>query len=105
MIFTSKNHRHATQSIIDDVRKEERRRTISALHDEITDVCALEALLTVYEIDKFHAPAVGYLEAQGRLATFGEFRGALSFIEMTAGARVSRWLTGGELRLATDLNF
>ena len=105
MIFTSQNHRHATQGIIDDVREEERRRTIGALHDEITDIGTLEALLTVYEIDKFDAPAVGHLEAQGGLATLGEFRGALGFIEMTAGTRVSRWLTRGELRLTTDLNF
>jgi hypothetical protein len=105
MVLTAQYQSHATHGVIDDIREKERSRTIGTLHDEITDVGALETLLAVHEIDELDAAGIRHLESQRGLTTFGELRCALGVIQVSAGARVTRRFTGGDLGFATHLDF
>ncbi len=105
MVLTAQYQSHATHGVIDDVREKERSRTIGTLHDEITDVRALEALLAVHEIDEVDAAGIRHLESQRGLATLGELRCALRVIQVSARTRVTRRLARGDLRFAAHLDF
>jgi hypothetical protein len=105
MILTAQNHGHAAHGVIDDIREKERGRAIGTLHDEITDVRALETLLAVHEIDELDSASVGHFESQRGLTTLGEFRRALDVIQVSARTRITRRLTGGDLRFTNHFDF
>src|SRR5579863_5233514 len=88
----------AHQRVIERVAEEERGAAILAPDDEIADVVRQVTLCAKYQIVEFDAPPGRNPKAQAGLAALRQAAGALIGGKRTAGARVARWSTGGQLR-------
>jgi hypothetical protein len=103
MIFAAQHVRHAHQRVVDSVAEKELRASVSAPHDEVTDIVAGKLLRTAHEVAELYTPASRHAESQGRRQSTPTPLVALSFGQVAAGPRVSWRSPRGELRAARDV--
>ena len=105
VILAAQHVRDAHLRIVDGIAEEERGAAIGAPQDEVADVVGREALRSVHHVVELDAPPGGHAKPRGRRDALRALAHARLGRQLAAGAGITRWTAGGELRLARQVEF